>query len=346
MAAGMSRAAPVAQEGRTAGRYAAFISYSHADEEFGDWLHKRLESYRVPSPLVGRAGLGGAIRKRLGRAFRDRVELSAAHDLGAEIRRALEQAETLIVLCSPRSCRSRYVAEEIATFKRLGKGDRIFAAIIDGEPHAAGKPGRTGADECFPPALIYRLDANGALTHEPEAEEPIAADFRDGKDGRENGSLKLIAGMLGVGLDELVQREKQAERRRRLRSNAVALAMSVLAIGAFAGGGLAWWQQQVARSNEQRAIVGERLAQENASEAARQRDAAVAARDREIAERNRADYNAQQAQIQELLAREGERDALNALARIFGERSWQAMARDEYSLAARYALAGLRVAAG
>jgi hypothetical protein len=28
-----------------AGRYAAFISYSHADEEFGDWLHKRLESY-------------------------------------------------------------------------------------------------------------------------------------------------------------------------------------------------------------------------------------------------------------------------------------------------------------
>jgi hypothetical protein len=40
------------------------------------------------------------------------------------------------------------------------------------------------------------------------------ADVRKGKDGRENGALKLIAGLLDVGLDELVQREKQAERLR------------------------------------------------------------------------------------------------------------------------------------
>jgi WD40 repeat protein len=68
-----------------------------------------------------------------------------------------------------------------------------------------------------------------------ESAEPIAADFRQGKDGRENGSLKLIAGLLNVGLDELVQREKQAERRRRRRANMIAAAMSVLALIAVSG---------------------------------------------------------------------------------------------------------------
>lgn len=152
------------------------------------------------------------------------------------------------MLCSPRSCGSRYVNEEIRYFKQLGKGQLIFAAIVDGEPHAAGKPGRTAADECFPPALIYRLGGDGAISSQPEPNEPIAADFRDGKDGRENGSLKIIAGLLDVGLDELVQREKQAERARRRRANLIAAAMTVLALGALGAGVFAWMQRDAARN--------------------------------------------------------------------------------------------------
>jgi eukaryotic-like serine/threonine-protein kinase len=101
----------------TARRFAAFISYSHNDEEFGDWLHKRLERYEVPSALVGRDGPVGPIGKRLGKVFRDRADLSAAHDLGGEIRAGLEQSDALIVLCSPRSAGSKYVHEEVRTFK-------------------------------------------------------------------------------------------------------------------------------------------------------------------------------------------------------------------------------------
>ena len=44
--------------------------------------------------------------------------------------------------------------------------------------------------------------------------EPIAADVRPGKDGRNDAKLKLIAGMLGVSLDELKQREAQRRHRR------------------------------------------------------------------------------------------------------------------------------------
>ncbi|MEO7364838.1 MAG: hypothetical protein ABIW03_00795, partial [Sphingomicrobium sp.] len=44
--------------------------------------------------------------------------------------------------------------------------------------------------------------------------EPLAADLRDHRDGKRLGLLKLIAGMLGVGLDQLVQRETLRRQRR------------------------------------------------------------------------------------------------------------------------------------
>jgi len=33
-------------------KYRAFISYSHADEKWAGWLHKALETYRIPKHLV------------------------------------------------------------------------------------------------------------------------------------------------------------------------------------------------------------------------------------------------------------------------------------------------------
>jgi hypothetical protein len=227
--------------GRAAGRYAAFVSYSHADDEIADWLHRRLEGYRVPKGIA-------AARKdrRLGKLFRDRVELASSHDLGGDIRKALDASDALILLCSPRSAKSPYVAEEIRRFKETGKREHIIAVIVDGEPHAAGKPGRSADEECFPRALLYRVERDGAIGDRPEPTEPIAADVRAGRDGRENGALKIIAALLGAGLDDLVQREKQAERARRRRANAIAAAMAVLALGAVGGGGFAWWMQQEA----------------------------------------------------------------------------------------------------
>ena len=46
-------------------RYRAFISYSHRDREWADWLHRRLESYRVPKKLVGALTREGSVPRRL-----------------------------------------------------------------------------------------------------------------------------------------------------------------------------------------------------------------------------------------------------------------------------------------
>ncbi|HEX4861088.1 MAG TPA: hypothetical protein VFV07_07605, partial [Rhizomicrobium sp.] len=55
-------------------KYRAFISYSHADTAWVDWLHRALESYRVPRGLAGMATSGGAIPARLYPIYRDRAE--------------------------------------------------------------------------------------------------------------------------------------------------------------------------------------------------------------------------------------------------------------------------------
>ncbi|MDN5863958.1 MAG: TIR domain-containing protein [Gammaproteobacteria bacterium] len=198
-------------EERKTHRYRAFIAYSHSDRRRARWLHRRLEHYRVPHRLLGRSTSVGWVTRRLTPVFRDREELASADDLGERIDRALDESEALIVVCSPAAARSRWVNEEVLRFKRRGRSGRILCLIVDGEPFAS--EGLDAANhECFPPALRYRLDDEGNLG--TEAAEPLAADLRDEGDGRRIAFLKLVAGLLGVDVDELRRREWQRRNRR------------------------------------------------------------------------------------------------------------------------------------
>lgn len=229
-------------------KYWAFISYSHTDREWGDWLHKTLETYRVPRRLVGRESRDGVIPPRLFPIFRDREELPVSADLSTNINESLRESRYLIVVCSPRSAASRWVGEEIKTFKRLGREDRILALIVDGEPNASdGKPGFKVEDECFHEALRYRWSETDEMSDLPS--EPIAADAREGKDGKANAKLKLLAGLLGVNYDDLKQREHE---RRLRRARRIGIAAFIL-VAIFAG--LAVWAilaaQEAARQRRQ-----------------------------------------------------------------------------------------------
>ena len=208
--------------------YRAFISYSHKDSAAARWLHGELESYRVPVRLVGLETATGVIGKRIGKVFRDRDELPVAADLTGTINEALKATQFLIVLCSPASAKSKWVNQEIINFKRLKGAGSIIAVIADGEPYASTMPGRED-EECFAPALRFQVDTDGNVTDQPA--EPIAADLRPGKDGKRLVKLKVLAGLLGVGLDELVQRDA-ARRQQRLvwLSMASAAGMAAMAV--------------------------------------------------------------------------------------------------------------------
>ena len=230
-------------------KFRAFISYSHADEKWASWLHKALETYRVPKYLVGEDTKFGPVPDRLGSVFRDREELSTATSLGDELTQALKDSACQIVICSPRAAKSHWTNEEILTYKRLGRSERIFCLIVDGEP-GASDDADTADQECFPPALRYVVGEDGVLTD--ERSEPIAADARRGKDNRQNAKLKLVAGMLGVGFDALKQREHQRKQRRMLfLTTAAVTGMAVTTVLATA----AWFARIEAEEQRNRAQV-------------------------------------------------------------------------------------------
>ena len=210
-------------------RYRAFISYSHSDARVAAWLHRSLENYRVPKLLRAARGEFGPVPERLTPIFRDREDLASAGHLGARVQGALADSDALIVICSPNAAASRWVNEEILAFKRLFGSARIYCLIVSGEPHAGGM------QECFAAALRFEVEADGQLGQ--RAAEPIAADLRAGKDGKTLARLKLIAGLLGVGLDTLRKREAQRRTRRLLAISVGSVAgmtlASVLAVTAL-----------------------------------------------------------------------------------------------------------------
>jgi tetratricopeptide (TPR) repeat protein len=208
--------------------YRAFISYSHRDAAWASWLHRSLERYRPPKSLIGTSTAQGEVPKRLAPIFKDRDELPSATDLGVLINAALAGSAAQIIICSPNAAQSKWVNEEILAFKRLGREDKILCIIVGGEPNASELPGRE-AEECFPPALRFRLGSDGNLS--TARTEPIAADARPGKDGKSNAKLKLISGLLGVGYDTLRRREQQRRNARLFAFSCAAAAGMVLTSG-------------------------------------------------------------------------------------------------------------------
>jgi outer membrane protein assembly factor BamB len=221
-----------AEEGLEKFKYWAFISYSHMDRSWGDWLHGALENYRPPRGLIGKAGRDGVVQRKNLPVFRDREELPGAASLSDNINSALRKSRYLIVVCSPHAAVSRWVNEEIVYFKSLGREDRVLCFIVSGEPNATDKPA-SGQLECFPPGVRYRVGVDGRLSD--QRVEPIAPDARPQGDGRKKAKLKLIAGLLGINYDDLYRRERRRALRRNLQRGVIA---------AILLGALVWWIAQ------------------------------------------------------------------------------------------------------
>ncbi|WP_391563512.1 TIR domain-containing protein [Novosphingobium sp.] len=177
-------------------RYRAFISYSHSDAGFASWLHRKLESWRLPD------------KTRLTPIFIDRAELAAGSDLSEQVRAALAASAALVVVSSPSAKASRWVGQEIALFRALHPDSPVLAALIEGAPEAA-----------FPDALVQLDD---------RTIEPLAADFRNGHDGKRLGLIKIIAGLTAQPLDRLIQRDAQNRQRRVMAVTAGALLLSLI----------------------------------------------------------------------------------------------------------------------
>lgn len=210
-------------------RFKAFISYSHEDRKWSRWLLKSIESYKIPNRLIGRETSRGTVPPRLVPLFRDRNDLPVAESLSAEVKKVLAESEFLIVICSPAAADSKWVNQEIIEFKRSRDESNVLSIIVDGEPFASDQG--TENIECFPEALRFRLNQDGQLGS--DRLEPIAADIRKGGDGSRLALLKIVAGMTGLRLDEIIQRDSQRKYRRVMAVTVMALLVAVV-MGALA----------------------------------------------------------------------------------------------------------------
>lgn len=187
-------------------RFRAFVSYSHADAAIAQKLHRKIETYRLPQHLRDRQTIDPD-NGRMGRIFRDREDLPAAEDLSESVKQALAGSQVLVVICSPDAQASIWVAREIELFRALHPGRPVLAALVRGEP-----------EQAFPEALLH-----GA--------EPLAADLRKEGDGWRLGFLKIVAGIAGVPLDALVQRDATRRIRRVMAVTGGALVALLAMIG-------------------------------------------------------------------------------------------------------------------
>lgn len=197
--------------------YIAFISYKHTeyDAAIAKQVHRLIENYVIPKSL--RKG-----SKKLGIVFRDEEELPVSSNLTESICTALDASQYLIVICSPESKESPWVAREVNYFLQHHDAGAAFVVLVKGEPQ-----------DVFPYELTHVINKE---TGECEEVEPLAMDVRDDSI---RASLKktkihmkkLYAGMLGCSYDSLVQREKT----RRMKRIAALATVCVMLAGSFMG---------------------------------------------------------------------------------------------------------------
>ncbi len=187
-------------------KYRAFLSYSHKDRAAA-WLWRwRLERFRIDVRLIGQATPLGPVPHALSPIFHDRQDFPAGGELTAMTRAALDGSAALILLASPAAAVSTYVNEEVRWFRWKYPYRPVVAIILKGQP---GDPDK----ECFPPAYRFAIAEDGAILDTPV--DVIAADPRRHGDGRARAQAKVVAGMTGLTVGQVLSRVTDAIRRER-----------------------------------------------------------------------------------------------------------------------------------
>ncbi len=230
--------------------YDAFISYSHAvDGRLAPALQSALQRFSKPW-----------YRLRALRIFRDNASLSANPALWTSIAHALERSRWFILLASPGSAQSPWVAREVESWLDRHGTERLLLAVTDGElawDDAAGAFS-SGPDAALPEVL-----------HAAYEEEPRFIDLRWARTS-EHLSLSdprfrdavadLAAPIHDRPKDDLVGEEVRQHRRAvRLARAAVATLVLLLCAAAVAAV-LAVSQRNEARSQRDRAEAEARIA--------------------------------------------------------------------------------------
>lgn len=177
--------------------YLAFISYQRKDEAIAKRLQHTLEFYNLPIAVIEKhPGLKEGIRP----IFVDMTELGDEPFLKPAIEKALKESRFLIVICSPKSAKSKWVNKEVQYFLQLKRTKRIIPFIIEGTPNA-----QVEDEECCTPLLKKLLCERELLG------------LNINEMGFDAAAVKVVSRMFHVGFRTLwnrYEKEKEEEQRK------------------------------------------------------------------------------------------------------------------------------------
>lgn len=187
--------------------YDAFISYKH-DPYISKVAHavlRKLERYRPPKS-------SGAQKKKLYLCIDDQ-NFATAGVLNKQIYEALANSEYLIYLACPETLCSGYCLDEIRYFKKLHDGnlDNVIVLLLKGTPESV-----------LPQELCYEgcWDLGESPDMERKAEvhwlDLRAENIKEAVKKLNESLLMLAAPLLHCGPDELIQRDRQWKKQKRL----------------------------------------------------------------------------------------------------------------------------------
>ena len=192
-------------------KYYAFISYSHKDKKWANWLYRKLCSYRLPR-VVKKSDKN--LPNKLTPLFLDEYHLQAGK-IKDNINTELDSAKNLIVICSPNITVANpdgvnWIDYEVEYFANSGKANNIIPVMVDGDKSISFSP------------TLKRLDV-------------LAQDVS--KFSKDRIISNVVAGLLGLDPDVLWR----DERRRLIRRRIIYSCLAVLCFVALSLAGLLCW---------------------------------------------------------------------------------------------------------
>jgi hypothetical protein len=205
--------------------YAAFLSYSHsADRELSAVVQRGLQ--RLGKPWYRRPTI---------KIFRDEASLSANPDLWSSIEQSLAQCDYFLLLASPDSARSPWVAKEIQWWRTNRPHENLLIIVTDGQIawDSQSRDFDWERTTCLSPEM------KGL-----QREEPLYVDLRWVKSHKQPGlrnprfrdaMLMLLAPIYGRPKDELDSEDIRQQRRFKFSAVAAGLVIVILALAALYG---------------------------------------------------------------------------------------------------------------
>ena len=203
-------------------KYDVFVSYRHVrpDADVARAVARLVEGYVVAGSV------GGVVKRRGFRVFRD-VEELASGELGVLIESALAESEFLVVVCSPRTAGSVWCMREVEFFSRVRGVDHVLAVVVEGDP------GVVVGDVVGGDVLAVDVRAGAVRSEGFGGFEGCGSGVVDRLVRQSVGVLRregidrLMAGVVGVSLGDLRQRQRE----RRMRRITAATAAAALVMG-------------------------------------------------------------------------------------------------------------------